>query len=215
MSDRYAPARHAMVRGQIEARGVRDPAVLNAMRSVPRHLFVPPDLQNSAYDDRPLPIGHGQTISQPFIVALMTELLALGPKDRVLEIGAGSGYQAAVLARIAKEVFSVERIGEVARIARKNLAAAGVENVTVIEADGALGIPGRAPFDAIIITCAAPCVPEPLKDQLAEGGRLVAPVGGRSIQTLVRLEKSGDGFTETSYGAVCFVPLIGMHGWSG
>jgi protein-L-isoaspartate(D-aspartate) O-methyltransferase len=214
MSDSYAPARHAMVRGQIESRGIRDPAVLNAMRSVPRHLFVPPDLRSFAYDDRPLPIGHGQTISQPFIVGLMTELLALRAQDRVLEIGAGSGYQAAILARIAGEVISVERIGKVVGIARENLAAAGVSNVTLIEGDGTLGVPDHAPFDAIIITCAAPSIPGPLKDQLAQGGRLVAPVGGREIQTLVRLVKRGDSFTETNHGGVCFVPMVGMYGWN-
>lgn len=213
--DRYEKERRLMVARQIEGRGVSDPKVLEAMNVIPRHRFVPPNYQDMAYDDRPLPIGHGQTISQPYIVALMTEMLTLSPQDRVLEIGAGSGYQAAVLSHLAKEVYSIERLPDIASLARQNLSAVGITNVTVIKGDGTLGHLEKAPYNAIILTAAAPDVPKPLIEQLAEGGRLVCPVGGHDFQTLVKIvKKEGEPIT-TSHGGVCFVPLIGKYGWEG
>jgi len=204
-----------MVERQIEARGIRDPRVLAALREVPRHLFIPPPYDRAAYDDNPLPIGNGQTISQPYIVALMTELLELSSDDQVLEIGAGSGYQAAVLAQIARHVVTIERISPVAALARKNLAGLNITNVEIIEGDGTLGCPGKAPFDAIMITAATPEIPQPLTDQLSNGGRLVAPVGGREIQELTRVKRTGDSLVRSYFGGVRFVPLIGRHGWKG
>lgn len=213
--DRYEKERRLMVARQIEGRGVSDPKVLEAMNIIPRHRFVPPNYQDMAYDDRPLPIGHGQTISQPYIVAVMTEMLALTPEDRVLEIGAGSGYQAAVLSHLAKEVYSIERLPDIASMARKNLSAVGITNVTVIKGDGTMGYLEKAPYNAIILTAAAPDVPKPLIQQLAEGGRLVCPVGGHDFQTLVKIvKKEGEPIT-TFHGGVCFVPLIGKYGWEG
>ena len=210
-----ADERKRMVERQIEARGIHDPRVLAAMLTVPRHLFIPPPYDRAAYDDNPLPIGSGQTISQPYIVALMTELLELSPADRVLEIGAGSGYQAAILAQIAKEVVTIERVSTVVALARKNLGELGCMNVTIIEGDGTLGAPGKAPFDAIIITAATPEIPEPLLDQLNNGGRLVAPVGGREIQELTKVVRQGNSLVRSYFGGVRFVPLIGRHGWKG
>lgn len=202
-----------MVERQIAARGITDALVLAAMRDVPRHLFIPPPYDRNAYDDCPLPIGNGQTISQPYIVALMTELLGVGPGDTVLEIGAGSGYQAAILSRIVRRVTTIERLSPVAALARENLAALQIENVEIIEGDGTLGHPPSAPYDAILITAATPEVPEPLLVQLAEGGRLVAPVGGREIQELVRIIRKGRTYDRSYFGGVRFVPLIGRHGW--
>ncbi|MBP2146845.1 protein-L-isoaspartate(D-aspartate) O-methyltransferase [Methanofollis sp. W23] len=213
MSEEFARERHQMVERQIRARGVSDPRLLTAMRDLPRHLFVPESLRPAAYGDHPLPIGSGQTISQPYIVAVMTELLDLEPGDRVLEIGTGSGYQAAILGRMAHEVWSIERLPEIADLARQNLARVGVENVHVVAANGTLGLHEHAPFDAIIITAGTPSVPRPLFDQLADGGRLVAPVGGRELQFLVVYTRRGDEIIHRSWGAVCFVPLIGRHGW--
>ncbi|NYT04818.1 MAG: protein-L-isoaspartate(D-aspartate) O-methyltransferase [Methanomicrobiales archaeon] len=211
--ERGSALRERMVRDQIASRGIGNPRVLAAMRAVPRHRFVPAAVQESAYEDRPLPIGEGQTISQPYIVALMTDLLDPGPGEKVLEIGAGSGYQAAILSRLAAQVVSIERLPDIAEGARRNLAALGISNVEVIVADGTEGYPEKAPYDAIIITAAAPSVPPPLLDQLAEGGRLVAPVGDIMVQTLVVVEKKGGKTTTRSYGGVCFVPLIGAYGW--
>lgn len=202
-----------MVETQISTRGIRDPRVIGAMLAVPRHLFVPPDLALAAYQDRPLPIGHGQTISQPYIVALMTELLMLTPGDRVLEIGTGSGYQAAVLANIAAEVISIERIEAVANRARAVLADQNVTRVSVVIGDGTEGYPPGAPYDAIIITASTPEIPPPLIDQLADNGRLVAPAGGREVQELIRLIRHGDRIDRESFGGVIFVPLIGRFGW--
>ncbi len=205
--------RRRMVEHQIEARGIRNPLILAAMRDVPRHLFIPPPYDRSAYEDCPLPIGNGQTISQPYIVALMTELLDPTPDDRVLEIGAGTGYQAAILSRIVHRVTTIERLGPVAALARKNLADLDIRNVKVIEGDGTLGYPPDAPYDAIIITAATPEIPQPLIDQLAEGGRLVAPVGGREIQELEKVVRRGSTIRRSYFGGVRFVPLIGQHGW--
>ncbi len=214
-TDRFTKERERMVEFQIRIRGIRDERVLAAMRKVPRHLFVPEGLKESSYEDRPLPIGEEQTISQPYIVAVMTENLELRPESRVLEIGAGSGYQAALLAELAGSVTSVERIESLADRARENLARAGITTVRIVIGDGTEGYPPGAPYDAIIVTAASPAVPQPLIDQLAEGGRLVAPIGPRDCQDLVRLVKR-EGRVETiSLGGVCFVPLIGVFGWSG
>jgi protein-L-isoaspartate(D-aspartate) O-methyltransferase len=202
-----------MVEQQIASRGVRDPRVLSAMRDVPRHLFIPPPYDRSAYEDCPLPIGNGQTISQPYIVALMTELLRPGSSDNVLEIGAGCGYQAAVLSVLVRKVTTIERIPAVADIARNNLAAHYYNNVELVVGDGTLGYPKNAPYNGIIITASAPDIPSPLIDQLNENGRLVAPVGSRDIQELVVLEKHNDAITKERHGGVRFVPLIGEYGW--
>jgi len=207
--------RNRMVERQIEARGIRNPRVLDAMREIPRHLFIPPPYDHSAYEDSPLPIGNGQTISQPYIVALMTELLKPEPEDNVLEIGTGCGYQAAILAKLARKVTSVERIPAVADLARSNLASLGISNVEIQTADGTLGYPENAPYNRIMITAATPSVPRPLIEQLAENGRLVAPVGGREIQELVVLSKRKGIISQELHGGVRFVPLIGEHGWEG
>ncbi|HNY89277.1 MAG TPA: protein-L-isoaspartate(D-aspartate) O-methyltransferase [Methanoregulaceae archaeon] len=212
-TDPWESARERMVATQIAARGVGDEKVLAAMRRVPRHLFVPAEVRGSAYSDYPLPIGHGQTISQPYIVAMMTSLLQIQPDDRLLEIGSGSGYQAAVLGILAREVISIERIPEVAQLAKKNLADAGITNVTVVIGDGTLGFPGGAPYNGVLITAATPSIPSPLVEQLAEGGRIVAPVGSRDLQELVRLTRKGHDLTRESFGGVVFVPLLGEYGW--
>jgi protein-L-isoaspartate(D-aspartate) O-methyltransferase len=200
--------RERMVRETIEARDVRDARTLAAMRKVPRHLFVPPNRIHDAYGDYPLPIGNSQTISQPYIVAFMTEALQLQGGEKVLEIGTGSGYQAAVLAEIAAEVFSIEIIPKLAEEAREKLTRLGYKNVTVRAGDGYLGWPEEAPFDAIIITAAAPRVPRPLKDQLKDGGRLVLPLGDFD-QDLVVVTRAKDRFTEKRVLAVRFVPMTG------
>jgi protein-L-isoaspartate(D-aspartate) O-methyltransferase len=202
-----------MVEQQIEARGITDPRVLAAMRDVPRHLFVPPPCDRDAYADAPLPIGNGQTISQPYIVGLMTALLRPASTDTVLEIGAGSGYQAAILSVLVRKVITIERIKEVAARAKANLAGIHADNVTIVLGDGTLGYPPAAPYNGIIITAATPEIPGPLREQLAEGGRLVAPVGDRILQELVVLERHGYQFTEERHGGVRFVPLIGEYGW--
>lgn len=215
MSD-FQAARQRMVDEQIRARGVRDPRVLEAMARVPREHFVPADLRHRACDDTPLPIGHGQTISQPYIVAYMAEALALQPGDRVLEVGTGSGYAAAVLAEIAAEVFTIERHGALAARARRDLEALGYERVAVREGDGSLGWPEAAPFDAILVSAGGPTVPESLKRQLAIGGRLVIPVGRNPFsQSLLRITRTyADHFEEEDLAAVSFVRLIGAEGWS-
>ncbi len=206
--DSFTAMREAMVERTIAARGISTPAVLNAMRTVPRHRFVPDDLQGQAYDDNPLPIGYGQTISQPYIVALMTEALALEPDDVVLEIGTGSGYQAAVLSGLAAQVYTIEIVGALADQAAELLAAMGYHNVTVRHADGYFGWEEHAPFDAIIVTAAPDHIPPPLQAQLADGGRLVIPVGPvGAYQELYLVERHGDSFTTTSLGGVAFVPL--------
>jgi protein-L-isoaspartate(D-aspartate) O-methyltransferase len=212
-TDPWQVARDRMVETQIAARGITDARVLSAMRKVPRHLFVPEELRAAAYGDHPLPIGHGQTISQPYIVAMMTSLLQIQPDERVLEIGTGSGYQAAILGILAKEVISFERIPEVARLAQKNLAVSSTRAVRVITGDGTRGYPERAPYDGVLITAATPSIPPPLIDQLAEGGRLVAPVGSRDLQELIRLTRKEKDLLRESFGGVVFVPLLGEHGW--
>jgi protein-L-isoaspartate(D-aspartate) O-methyltransferase len=206
-----------MVATQIAARGIDDPAVLAAMREVPREAFLTPELLEFAYEDSPLPIEEGQTISQPYIVALMCAALRLRPADRVLEVGTGSGYAAAVLARIAREVFTIERHGHLAEIAAARLHEFGITNVSVQHGDGTLGWPEHAPYDAIVVAAGGPMVPEPLLDQLAVGGRLVIPIGeGRACQQLVRITReTADQFVREELGDVRFVPLIGAEGWSG
>ncbi len=207
---REATARAHMVAMQIEARGVRDPRVLEAMRRVERHLFVPPAMRPHAHADQPLPIGHEQTISQPYIVALMTELARVGEGARVLEIGTGSGYQAAVLAVVAKEVYTIEIVEPLATEARERLARLGYANVTVRAGDGYRGWPEKAPFDAILVTAAPPEIPKPLLDQLAPGGWLVAPVGERrGAQELVVVERTAKGLVRRSVLPVRFVPMTG------
>lgn len=204
--DVAALARSAMVAEQIEARGVVDPKVLAAMSKVPRHLFIPESMRELAYEDRPLPIGRDQTISQPYIVALMTELAALDGDARVLEVGTGSGYQAAVLAEIAKQVYSVEIIGDLAATAAAKLARLGYDNVQVRHGDGYAGWAEHAPYDAILVTAAPPEVPEALRQQLAIGGRLVIPVGERNqeLRVIVRTET---GYEERPALPVRFVPM--------
>jgi protein-L-isoaspartate(D-aspartate) O-methyltransferase len=213
--EEYVRLRDRMVTNQLTARKINDPYVIAAMRSVPRHEFVPEILREHAYEDRPLDIGHGQTISQPYMVALMTQLLRLRPDDRVLEVGAGSGYQAAVLASIAQEVVSVERIAPIARTAATRLKDLGYLNVEVCVGDGTLGWPAGAPYDAIIVTAGSPTLPAALKGQLADGGRLVCPVGPREMQQLVRVTRTGDQFTHEEGIGCIFVPLIGDEGWAG
>lgn len=214
-TDPYSREREEMVEFQIRARGVRDERVLAAMRKVPRHLFVPKGWERAAYEDRPLPIGEGQTISQPYIVAVMTEQLELKPQDRVLEVGTGSGYQAALLAELAGTVISIERLRDLADRAQQNLARAGITTVRIVVGDGTEGYPPEAPYDAIIVTAASPGIPQPLVDQLAEGGRLIAPVGPRECQDLIKLVKREGRVEEIPLGGVCFVPLIGQFGWRG
>ncbi|MFW5967115.1 MAG: protein-L-isoaspartate(D-aspartate) O-methyltransferase [Persicimonas sp.] len=208
--------RERMVEEQLVRRGVQDEAVLEAMRQVPREEFVPEKYRVTAYSDRPLPIGEGQTISQPYMVAMMTEALKLRPEDKVLEIGTGSGYAAAVLGQIADQVFTVERHERLAEQARRRLEKLGYDNIHVRHADGTRGWAEEAPFDAIVAAAAGPTVPDSLKTQLALGGRLVIPVGQRiGAQTLVRVTRHDDdeGFDQETLGAVRFVPLIGSEGF--
>jgi protein-L-isoaspartate(D-aspartate) O-methyltransferase len=197
----------------LRRRGINDAAVLAAMMAVPRHEFVAEELRAHAYDDLPLPIGGGQTISQPYIVAAMTAALHLRPGDRVLEIGTGCGYQAAVLARLAKEVFTIERRPELASAASAKLARLDYANAHVHCGDGTLGLPELAPFDAILVAAAAPAVPKPLLAQLSEGGRMILPVGEAEHQELQLIERHGDAFPTKRLEGCRFVPLVGYHGW--
>ena len=214
MSD-FADLRGQMVRRQIEARGIFDPLILDAFREVPREEFVDEEHRRWAYDDNPLPIEAGQTISQPYIVALMIEAAAIGPGDKVLEVGAGSGYAAAVISRIAEHVVAIERHGELAQIARERMARLGYDNVRILQGDGTRGCADEAPFDAILAAASGSHVPKPLVDQLAPGGRLVMPVGDPGfVQELVKVTKRPDGTTrQENLGGVRFVPLIGEEGW--
>jgi protein-L-isoaspartate(D-aspartate) O-methyltransferase len=207
--DDFAARRDAMVEQQVRARGIADPAVLAAMEEVPRHLFVPASSLAQAYEDRPLPIGHGQTISQPYIVALMSELLELDGDDRVLEIGTGSGYHTAVLSRVAGSVYSIEIIEPMAVDAARRLSRLGYDNVHLEVGDGYKGWPERAPFDAIILTAAPPRIPQPLLDQLKVGGKMVAPVGGY-IQDLQVITKAEDGIEKRTVIPVRLVPMTGQ-----
>jgi protein-L-isoaspartate(D-aspartate) O-methyltransferase len=216
MTDRLSQLRERMVERQIAARGVRDARVLEAMRRVPREEFVDESLRERAYDDTPLPIGQGQTISQPYIVALMVEAAEVRPGDNVLEIGAGSGYAAAVLGAIAGRVHTIERHPSLALHARERLARLGYANVEVRAGDGSGGWPEAAPFDAILAAAGGPAVPDVLLRQLAIGGRLVMPVGDRlQSQQLVKVVRTGEhAFEYTDLGGVRFVPLVGEHGWN-
>ncbi len=207
--------RKEMVEFQIKRRGVKDPLVLKAMLKVKRHLFVPENLRKEAYEDYPLPIGEDQTISQPYMVAIMTELLELRGGERVLEIGTGSGYQTAILAEIAEEVYSVERLESLAFRAKKLLDKLGYLNIKIKVGDGSEGWEEFSPYDAILVTAGAPDIPEPLFKQLKEGGRLVIPIGGRFSQVLVRVRKiKGEKEVEEFFDCA-FVPLIGKYGFGG
>lgn len=211
--ERFTRERLRMVQEQIAWRGVSDQRVLAAMRRVPRHQFVLAADQNHAYADGPLPIGEGQTISQPYIVALMSELLQLNGDEIVLEVGTGSGYQAAVLSCLVREVHSIERIPSLAERARQALKANGYLNVQVHTGDGSNGLPEHAPYGGILVAAAAPHAPQPLLDQLAEGARLVVPIGGRSGQVLQVWQRQGKRFEREDNIPVAFVPLRGEHGW--
>lgn len=212
----FAKLRERMTCKQIEARGIADPIILNAFRSVPREEFVSSEFASAAYDDHPLPIEAGQTISQPYIVALMIEAAEIRPGNRVLEVGAGSGYAAAVMSRIAGEVIGVERQRELAKIASDRLRRLGYDNVKILEGDGTRGCPDEAPFDAILVAASGSHVPGPLLDQLAPGGRLVMPVGSpNGAQELLKVTKTlGGRLEQDNLGGVRFVPLIGEEGWS-
>ena len=209
----YKSLRERMVREQIASRHIKDERLLEAMRKIPRHLFVPEKYSRNAYEDRPILIGENQTISQPYIVALMTDLLHLKGDEKVLEIGTGSGYQAAILAALSRHVYTIERHEVLAERAAKILRAMGIENVTVVQGDGSEGLPNHAPYNAIMATAAAPEVPQPLLDQLAVGGRFVLPVGGLGMQYLEAWDRDEEGFRHEALVPVSFVPLRGRHGF--
>ncbi|MFH1146110.1 MAG: protein-L-isoaspartate(D-aspartate) O-methyltransferase [Pseudomonadota bacterium] len=209
----YVKSRQKMVDTQLVSRGIRDTRVLECMAKVPRHLFVEEALYSQAYNDYPLPIGEKQTISQPYIVALMTEALQLKGTERVLEIGTGSGYQTAILADLAYKVYSIERLNTLVKRARRILDMSGCINVVVKLGDGTIGWKEESPFDAIIVTAASPGIPAPLVDQLASPGRLIIPVGDRFSQSLIRVLKEGSGVREENLGGVRFVSLVGQYGW--
>ena len=216
MIDRYIKQRMKMVDTQIRARGIRNPRVLKALEKVPRHLFVNEALRDQAYNDNPLPIDGGQTISQPYIVALMTEALELTGSEKVLEIGTGSGYQAAVLAELVDHVFSIDRIASLAGNARRLLESLNYYNIAIRVGDGTLGWKDEAPFDAVMVTAGAPDIPKTLVEQIAVGGRLVVPVGGRHSQLLIkltRLSESVNDVKKEDLGGCRFVDLIGEYGW--
>jgi protein-L-isoaspartate(D-aspartate) O-methyltransferase len=210
----FPKARVKMVEEQIISREIKDPRVIAAMKKVPRHLFVEEALQSQAYSDHPLPIGEKQTISQPYMVALMTEALQLAGKERVLEIGAGSGYQTAILAELAERVFSIERIRPLAIRARQLIYELGYFNVEIKIFDGTYGWAEEGPFEAIMVTAGAPDIPQALLDQLTIGGRLVIPVGDAFVQDLIRITKTGEGIKREDLGGCRFVKLIGKYGWN-
>jgi protein-L-isoaspartate(D-aspartate) O-methyltransferase len=209
----YVQLRERMVKEQLVSRGINDPRVLRAMAKVPRHLFLESELGDHAYEDHPLPIGANQTISQPYIVALMVEALELKGAERVLEVGTGSGYAAAVLSQLCAEVFTVEAVQELALKARTLLSSLGYRNVSVLVGDGTLGWEERAPYDAVVISAAAPCIPRPLIEQLKIPGYLVFPMGEKELQSLVRIRKDGAGIREEYLGECQFVKLRGRYGW--
>lgn len=208
----FGGARRRLIE-ELQQKGIHDIAVLKAFDDVSRHAFVPTGVQHRAYEDAPLPIGHGQTISQPWVHAKYLELLALTGRERVLEIGTGSGFQTALLARLAAQVFTIERIPALAEQAQLAIRACGIEHVIQRIGDGTLGWPEFAPFDAILVGAAAPEVPAPLLEQLAVGGQLLVPVGGREEQVLIRVHRGAQGFERTPLDAMRFVPLIGTHGY--
>lgn len=215
MPQEYSMERKQMVERQLKRRDIHDPLVLRAMETVPREAFIPENMHTFAYEDRPLPIGEDQTISQPYIVALMTQALELTPKDRALDIGTGSGYAAAILSRIAEKVYSVERYKSLADTAKELFARLCYDNIWILEGDGTLGWPEHAPYDAIVVTAGGPDVPQALLDQLVVGGRLLIPVGKTlQLQELVRVRRTGqDEFEREKLTDVRFVPLIGEQGW--
>jgi len=205
--------RQRMVENQLKTRGITNFRVLEAMRKVPRHSFVPPELISSAYHDGPLSIGEGQTISQPYMVALMTECLELKGEGKVLEVGTGSGYQTAILAELAKEVYTIEIHKSLSDKARQLLTALGYDNIEFRIGDGSKGWEEESPFGGIIVTAGSPDIPSTLQDQLTDGGRLVIPVGSRFLQTLYRITRVGDSFHKEEFTSCVFVPLVGEHGW--
>ncbi|OHE58266.1 MAG: protein-L-isoaspartate O-methyltransferase [Thermodesulfovibrio sp. RBG_19FT_COMBO_42_12] len=211
----FKELRDFMVKTQLIPRGIKDERVLNAMKKVPRHLFIDESMQYKAYDDMALPIGEGQTISQPYMVAIMTQLLELKGNEKVLEIGTGSGYQAAILAELAKEVYSVERVTAIATVAEERFHSLGYNNIRVKMGDGTLGWPEKAPFDRIIITAGTPKIPDPLIEQMSERGIIIAPVGERFSQQLLKVRKSKGKLLEDYHTPCVFVPLIGEYGWKG
>jgi protein-L-isoaspartate(D-aspartate) O-methyltransferase len=213
MGEKYAPVREKMIEEQLVARQIRDARVLEAMRKVPRHLFVPDEIKAHAYEDRPLPIGQDQTISQPYMVALMVQALELTGSEKVLEIGTGSGYETAILAELCSEVFSIERLAELADEARALLRALGYRNVRIKVGDGTLGWEEYAPYDAIVISASSPQIPRPLLEQLEPGGAFVVPIGEEQLQSLVRLRKTNEGIREEYLGECRFVKLKGAFGW--
>ena len=210
----YSAERLVMIRAQLQRRGITDTRVLQAMREVPRHAFVPPEWRHEAYSDRPLPIANDQTISQPYMVAIMTQSLVLQGHERVLEVGTGSGYQAAVLSRLAAHVYTIEYFPDLAERARALLQRLGCTNVHVVPGDGSLGLPAYAPYDGILVTAAAPHIPLPLLTQLAEGGRLVIPVGSVTSQELLIITRHGDAYAQVRSVPCRFVPLLGQEGWA-
>ena len=209
----FEELRDFMVRTQLIPRGIKDERVLRVMNKVPRHLFVNDSIQYKAYEDMALPIGEGQTISQPYMVAVMTELLELKGTENVLEVGTGSGYQAAILSELSKEVYTIERFEKLAQEARKKFQELGYNNIYVKSGDGTLGWSEKAPFDRIIITAGTPQIPDPLIQQLAQGGVIVAPVGERFSQQLIRVKKSDRELSEEFHTMCVFVPLVGQYGW--
>jgi protein-L-isoaspartate(D-aspartate) O-methyltransferase len=213
MAHDFKLARERMVKNQLMARGIKDERLLQAMGKISRHLFIQEALAGEAYNDHPVPIGEKQTISQPYIVALMTEALELKGSENTLEIGTGSGYQTAILAELSSRVYTVERIKSLLVKARKLLAKLGYNNILFKAFDGTLGWKEYAPFDAIMVTAGAPSVPEPLKEQLADNGRIIIPVGDRYTQELIKMTRKGENFEQESLGGCRFVNLIGVHGW--
>jgi len=209
----FEAARSAMVEEQLRRRGISDFRVLEAMGRIVRHLFIPADHQSEAYEDRPIPIGEGQTISQPYMVALMTQTLSPQAKDRVLEVGTGSGYQTAILAELCRKVYTIERIPSLRQKAEKTLRGIGYSNVSFRTGDGSKGWPEEAPFEGIMVTAGAPQAPETLISQLSEGGRLVIPAGSRYSQTLYKITRRGDKLFEEEVTGCVFVPLVGDYGW--
>jgi protein-L-isoaspartate(D-aspartate) O-methyltransferase len=212
--DELRGARERLVE-ELQRKGIKDLAVLRAVGSVPRHLFVPTGIKHRAYEDSPLPIGSGQTISQPFIHAHYLELLKLNGREKVLEIGTGTGYQTALLAQLVEQVFTIERIKPLHEAARETLKTLGIRNVSFLLGDGTVGWRQYAPYDAILVSAGAPAVPQPLVEQLAEGGRLLVPVGDMDTQVLKLVTRTGDRIEEREVSPVRFVPLIGNHGWEG
>jgi protein-L-isoaspartate(D-aspartate) O-methyltransferase len=210
----YTAERLVMIRGQLQRRGITDRRVLQAMQEVPRHAFVAPEWRHEAYSDRPLPIADAQTISQPYMVAIMTQSLVLQGHERVLEVGTGSGYQAAVLSRLAAHVYTIEYFPDLAERARALLQRLGYTNVQVSTGDGSLGFPTYAPYHGILVAAAAPRVPQSLLTQLAEGGRLVIPVGSATSQELLIITRHGDGYSQLRSVPCRFVPLLGQEGWA-